>query len=182
MGCHLTPYFHFVQHFQCQFLQLGPCYAIWAFPYEHNNGFLGQTNHNNHKGGELECMMMQKWWKGFIVHDLVSTLSTLQEYLAHFDQDGNTCMSNCCKCSTLLSYLSLPSQDNLNSLSKRNNSMSMSSVRKAPDLGVQSWHGDMMGDLEVVAIEQLSGQLILAPIKMKNEDYWITVAYNHVSH
>ncbi|KAG2051422.1 hypothetical protein BDR06DRAFT_983555 [Suillus hirtellus] len=34
MGCHLTPYFHFAQHLQCQFLQFGPCYATWVFPYE----------------------------------------------------------------------------------------------------------------------------------------------------
>ncbi|KAG1751987.1 hypothetical protein EDD22DRAFT_740255, partial [Suillus occidentalis] len=61
MGVHMTPYFHFAQHFQRQMLQFGPCYSTWAFPYEQNNGFLGWTNHNNHKGGELECTMMQKW-------------------------------------------------------------------------------------------------------------------------
>ncbi|KAG1717696.1 hypothetical protein EDD22DRAFT_752230, partial [Suillus occidentalis] len=61
MGVHMTPYFHFAQHFQHQMLQFGPCYSTWAFPYEWNNGFLGWTNHNNHKGGELECTMMQKW-------------------------------------------------------------------------------------------------------------------------
>jgi hypothetical protein len=72
MGVHLTPYFHFAQHFQHQFLQFGPCYTTWAFPYERNNGFLSCTNHNNHKGGELECTMMRKWWKWVLVHDLVS--------------------------------------------------------------------------------------------------------------
>ncbi|KAG2743727.1 hypothetical protein P692DRAFT_20704639, partial [Suillus brevipes Sb2] len=70
MGCHLTPYFHFAQHLRRQFLQFGPCYATWVFPYERNNGFLGRTNHNNHKGGELECTMMRKWWKWVLVHDL----------------------------------------------------------------------------------------------------------------
>lgn len=74
MGCHLTPYFHFAQHLQRQFLQFGPCYATWVFPYERNNGFLGRTNHNNHKGGELECTMMRKWWKWVLVHDLVHSL------------------------------------------------------------------------------------------------------------
>ncbi|KAG1817167.1 uncharacterized protein BJ212DRAFT_1446741 [Suillus subaureus] len=59
MGCHLTPYFHLAQHLQCQFLQFGPCYATWV------------TNHNNHKGSELECIMMCKWWKWVLVHDLV---------------------------------------------------------------------------------------------------------------
>jgi hypothetical protein len=72
MGVHLTPYFHFAQHLQQQFLWFGPCYTTWAFPYERNNGFLGQTNHNNHKGGELECTMMCKWWRWVLVHDLVS--------------------------------------------------------------------------------------------------------------
>ncbi|KAG0705932.1 hypothetical protein DFH29DRAFT_980680 [Suillus ampliporus] len=72
LGVHLTPYFHFAQHFQRQMLQFGPCYATWAFLYERNNGFLGRTNHNNHKGGELECTMMHKWWKWVLVHDLIS--------------------------------------------------------------------------------------------------------------
>ncbi|KIK78974.1 hypothetical protein PAXRUDRAFT_162568 [Paxillus rubicundulus Ve08.2h10] len=37
---------------------------------------------------------------------------------------------------------------------------------RAPDLGVQLWHCNIMGDLEVVAIDQLSGQLVLSPIKV----------------
>ncbi|KAG1747491.1 hypothetical protein EDD22DRAFT_981908 [Suillus occidentalis] len=48
--------------------------CLEAFPYEQNNGFLGRTNHNNHKGGELECTMMCKWWKWVLVHDLVRPL------------------------------------------------------------------------------------------------------------
>ncbi|KAG1818110.1 uncharacterized protein BJ212DRAFT_1446573 [Suillus subaureus] len=71
MGCHMTPYFHFAQHLHCQLLQFGLCYATWAFPYECNNGFLGRMNHNNHKGGELECTMMHKWWKWVLVCDLI---------------------------------------------------------------------------------------------------------------
>lgn len=118
MGCHMTPYFHFAQHLHRQLLQFGPCYATWAFPYERNNGFLGRTNHNNHKGGELECTMMRKWWKWVLVHDLLNAFhrlpelddndrdsvellesclkggtrprrGTLQEYLAQFGEEGN---------------------------------------------------------------------------------------------
>jgi hypothetical protein len=84
MGCHLTPYFNLTQHLQCQFLQFRPCYAKWVFPYERNNGFLGRTNHNNHKGGELECMMMHKWWKWVLVHDLVGSFSLHTTSLSNF--------------------------------------------------------------------------------------------------
>jgi hypothetical protein len=84
MGCHLTPYFHLTQHLQRQFLQFGSCYATWVFPYERNNGFLGRTNHNNPKGGELECTMMRKWWKWVLVHDLVGSFSLRATSLSNF--------------------------------------------------------------------------------------------------
>ena len=34
MGCHLTPYFHLINHLEHQLYCFGPCYATWAFPYE----------------------------------------------------------------------------------------------------------------------------------------------------
>ncbi|KIK91508.1 hypothetical protein PAXRUDRAFT_797245 [Paxillus rubicundulus Ve08.2h10] len=315
MGCHLTPYFHFAQHFQRQFLQFGPCYAIWAFPYERNNGFLGRTNHNNHKGGELECTMMRRWWKGFVVHDLVSTLSwadcktsgliisptswrlydpspmfhakikttsifwshvskvvfgpdevpykninillastkmrihsaitgqlefpqqkkqlnvhvlgeevygLILEYLQHrwcgtdmIHADVVLTNTGICFMGDVTSFANITVDalwygaaneprgrrgryayiDGRNAVeiqwiftitmqSRAHHvplTTTVAMVRRfvtsvdipafpwdlwAPDLGVQSWHGNMMGDLEVVAVEQLSGQLILAPIKV----------------
>lgn len=72
MNCHLTPYFHFSQHFEDQYLRAGPAPGWWAYGYERNNGFLGQTNHNNHKGGELEATMMRKWYKMVFIQDLVN--------------------------------------------------------------------------------------------------------------
>ena len=71
MGCHLTPYFHLAMHMEPQFLKWGPCYGWWVFAYERNNGWLGQTNHNGHSGGELEATMMRRWWKVIFVQDLV---------------------------------------------------------------------------------------------------------------
>jgi len=71
MGCHLTPYFHFAQHMEPQYLQLGPCYGWWVYGYERNNGWLGRTAHNGHLGGELEATMMRRWWKAKFIHDLV---------------------------------------------------------------------------------------------------------------
>ncbi|KIK44122.1 hypothetical protein CY34DRAFT_54623, partial [Suillus luteus UH-Slu-Lm8-n1] len=62
MGCHLTPYFHFVNHFEQQMYEFGPCYATWAFAFERHNGKLAKINHNQHKGGELEATLMRRWW------------------------------------------------------------------------------------------------------------------------
>ncbi|KAG2746874.1 hypothetical protein P692DRAFT_20738365, partial [Suillus brevipes Sb2] len=110
MGCHLTPYFHFAQHLHRQLLQFGPCYTTWAFPYERNNGFLGRTNHNNHKGGELECTMMSKWWKWVLVHDLLNAFHRIPE-LDMNDHNSIELLESCLKggtrpCQgTLLEYL-----------------------------------------------------------------------------
>ncbi|KAG2063219.1 hypothetical protein BDR04DRAFT_1164102 [Suillus decipiens] len=49
----------------------------------------------------------------------------------------------------------------------------------ALDLGVQVWHGDTLGDLQVVEIELVSGQLILIPITISGVEYWVTIAHNH---
>ncbi|KAG1855341.1 hypothetical protein DFJ58DRAFT_880847 [Suillus subalutaceus] len=62
MGCHLTPYFHFVNHFERQMYEFRPCYATWAFAFERHNGRLAKINHNQHKGGELEATLMRWWW------------------------------------------------------------------------------------------------------------------------
>ena len=75
MNCHLLPYHHYSQHFEDQYLRLGPAPGWWAWGYERNNGTLGRTNHNNHKGGELEATMMRKWWKVVFIQDLVSCLA-----------------------------------------------------------------------------------------------------------
>lgn len=75
MNCHLLPYHHYSQHFEDQYLRLGPAPGWWAWGYERNNGTLGRTNHNNHKGGELEATMMRKWWKVVFIQDLVSYLA-----------------------------------------------------------------------------------------------------------
>ena len=73
MNCHLVPYHHLSMHFEDQFLQLGPTPGWWAYGSECNNGILGQTNHNNHIGGELEATIMRRWWKTTFIQDLVST-------------------------------------------------------------------------------------------------------------
>ncbi|KAG0702210.1 hypothetical protein DFH29DRAFT_805341 [Suillus ampliporus] len=51
----------------------------------------------------------------------------------------------------------------------------------AVDLGVQVWHANMLGEMEVVDVRLISGQLILIPITVSNLEYWVTVAHNHVS-
>lgn len=75
MNCHLVPYHH-----EDQYLRLGPCPGWWAYASERNNGILGRTNHNNHKGGELEATMMRKWWKVVFIQDLVR-LPSVHEFI-----------------------------------------------------------------------------------------------------
>lgn len=75
MGCHLTPYFHFVNHFEQQMYEFGPCYATWAFAFERHNGKLAKINHNQHKGGELEATLMRRWWSITFNYELVHCLT-----------------------------------------------------------------------------------------------------------
>ncbi|KIJ17988.1 hypothetical protein PAXINDRAFT_9075 [Paxillus involutus ATCC 200175] len=49
----------------------------------------------------------------------------------------------------------------------------------AADLGVSSWCGDILGDLEVVPVDALAGHFILAPIKIRRESIWITISHDH---
>lgn len=76
MGCHLTPYFHLVNHLESQLYHFGPCYATWAFPYERHNGRLASFNHNQHTGGELEATLMRQWWSITFIYELVCRVST----------------------------------------------------------------------------------------------------------
>ncbi|KAG1817168.1 uncharacterized protein BJ212DRAFT_1480396 [Suillus subaureus] len=50
---------------------------------------------------------------------------------------------------------------------------------QAIDLGMQVWYRDALGDMEVVEIELVLGQLILIPITVSGVEYWVTVAHNH---
>ena len=52
---------------------------------------------------------------------------------------------------------------------------------RASDLGAESWYAEELGDVVVVALRQLSGHLILAPITVRDLSVWITVPYDHVS-
>lgn len=54
-------------------------------------------------------------------------------------------------------------------------------LRRAADLGVDCWYADALGEPEAVALDQLSGHFILAPISVGGRNFWITVAFNHVS-
>jgi hypothetical protein len=51
---------------------------------------------------------------------------------------------------------------------------------RASDLVVESWYAEELGDAFVIGLEQLTGQLILAPIMVRDVELWITVPYDHV--
>lgn len=55
------------------------------------------------------------------------------------------------------------------------------SHHRAVDLGVQSWIAHHFGPKEIVSLDRLTGQFILAPITVRGIDIWVTVAYDHVS-
>ncbi|KAI4522475.1 hypothetical protein K525DRAFT_198782, partial [Schizophyllum commune Loenen D] len=48
------------------------------------------------------------------------------------------------------------------------------------DLGVRTWRASALAATEVIGIEQLSGQFVLAPVVVRDLDLWITVAYDRV--
>ncbi|KAJ7073659.1 hypothetical protein C8F01DRAFT_1271383 [Mycena amicta] len=50
---------------------------------------------------------------------------------------------------------------------------------RATDLGVQTCQRDALGELEVVSIERLSGQLIRVPITVCSEALGVLIAYDH---
>jgi hypothetical protein len=56
----------------------------------------------------------------------------------------------------------------------------MKSGFRAADLGAESWYAGQLGTIEIIALNRLSGHFILAPITVKVQDLWITVAYDHV--
>lgn len=52
---------------------------------------------------------------------------------------------------------------------------------RAVDLGVGAWYANSLGPCEVVAIQDLTGNPVVCPLSVQGIDYWITVAFNHVS-
>ncbi|KAF7343039.1 hypothetical protein MVEN_01734200 [Mycena venus] len=51
----------------------------------------------------------------------------------------------------------------------------------ATDIGVHAhvWQADVLGPLEIIALEQLTGHFVLASITVQNEALWITIAHDH---
>src|ERR1700732_2213079 len=62
-----------------------------------------------------------------------------------------------------------------------NSARALKYICRASDLGAESWYAEQLDDIAVVALQQLSGHLILAPITVRDCDVWITVPYDHVS-
>ncbi|EIW82591.1 hypothetical protein CONPUDRAFT_142843 [Coniophora puteana RWD-64-598 SS2] len=81
----LTPYFHFSQHLERQFLKHGPCYGWWTYPLERHNHKMASFNHNHHKGGELEGTMMRRWWSITFNYELILQLEALPNPTKHDD-------------------------------------------------------------------------------------------------
>lgn len=50
----------------------------------------------------------------------------------------------------------------------------------ALDLGMNTWCFDRFGEAEVVALSQISGQLILCTVPCGKKSYWVTIAHDHV--
>ncbi|KAJ7158985.1 hypothetical protein C8R43DRAFT_882381 [Mycena crocata] len=50
----------------------------------------------------------------------------------------------------------------------------------ATDLGVHAWQANELGPQETIAVERLTGHFILASINIREQDLWITIAFDHV--
>jgi hypothetical protein len=53
-------------------------------------------------------------------------------------------------------------------------------IHRAADLGVSAWTADVLGLLEVVDVDRLTGHFIFLPITVQDAKYWLTVVYDHV--
>ncbi|KAJ7318344.1 hypothetical protein DFH08DRAFT_714721 [Mycena albidolilacea] len=51
---------------------------------------------------------------------------------------------------------------------------------RATDIGVRAWDAEVFASREVVSLERLSGQFVLAPVEVCEQALWITIAYDHV--
>ncbi|KAJ7302242.1 hypothetical protein DFH08DRAFT_978112 [Mycena albidolilacea] len=49
----------------------------------------------------------------------------------------------------------------------------------ATDIGVRAWDAEVFASCEVVSLERLSGQFVLAPVEVCEQALWITIAYDH---
>ncbi|KAJ6530158.1 hypothetical protein B0H19DRAFT_1273823 [Mycena capillaripes] len=49
----------------------------------------------------------------------------------------------------------------------------------AIDIGIRVWKANELGAQEIIPLERLSGQFILAPVTICKQDLWITIAYDH---
>ncbi|KAF8205907.1 hypothetical protein K438DRAFT_1963684 [Mycena galopus ATCC 62051] len=49
----------------------------------------------------------------------------------------------------------------------------------ATDIGVRAWDAEVFASCEVVSLERLSGQFVLAPVEICEQALWITIAYDH---
>ncbi|KAI0062605.1 hypothetical protein BV25DRAFT_1915767 [Artomyces pyxidatus] len=53
---------------------------------------------------------------------------------------------------------------------------------RAIDLGISTWHGDQLSPPEVIDITRFSGKFALADLRVHNENLWIVISLDHVSH
>ncbi|KAF7347283.1 hypothetical protein MVEN_01483500 [Mycena venus] len=49
----------------------------------------------------------------------------------------------------------------------------------ATDIGVSVWKAEALGPQEVVSLDRLTGHFVLAPITVRKQDLWVTIAYDH---
>ncbi|KAG1725168.1 uncharacterized protein EDB91DRAFT_1254905 [Suillus paluster] len=270
MGCHLTPYYHFGMHFAEQMYEFGPCYATWAFAFERHNGKLARVNHNQHKGGELEAMLMQRWWSIMFNYDLILHIKALPNRTED-DEDSLRLLQMSLKAQQKdgqdqLIFAKHPKKLSLSAISgeiyriviigegenfmgrakcyshvwlkklrygaataHRGKSARYAYIHErepaeiqyllqvlhdrldadaepliadlavvwrfisdddipdfpwalwATDLGVAVWLAEHLADSEVIPLTALSGHFVLTPIEVRNQKFWITVAYDHTN-
>jgi hypothetical protein len=54
------------------------------------------------------------------------------------------------------------------------------SFLRANDLGVATWYANALAPPELVALDELSGHVVVVDILVRNTQVWVTVPFDHV--
>jgi hypothetical protein len=59
--------------------------------------------------------------------------------------------------------------------------MRLTSMSRIPDLGTATWLADEFGEQGVIDVYSFSGHLVLCPLPIHGDMWWITMPHDHVS-
>lgn len=54
-------------------------------------------------------------------------------------------------------------------------------TRRVSDLGAGTWLAEQFGERKVIDVHRFSGHLVICPLRLGEDLWWITLPHNHVS-